>query len=292
MQKGIIVKGIGGFYYVDIGNAIVECRAQGHFRNKNLSPCVGDKVGIILESDTKGSISEIFERTNVFIRPPVANIDSMIIVASLKNPVPDLTFIDKMLVIAKAKSVDVTLCFNKTDLDDGLADELTQIYRGCGCKIIFTSAPDGVGVDGIRDGLKGKTTAFCGFSGVGKSSLLNSVVGLEAMQTGEVSERLKRGKHTTRHVELINYNGGYIVDTPGFSMLDFPEELTKDELWQYFPEFYDYTHLCKFRDCNHAATSKVCAVCDAAEKGDIPMSRYENYKDFYKILSQRKDWKK
>ena len=288
MHKGIIVKGIGGFYYVDIGTDIVECKAQGHFRNKNLSPCVGDKVGILIDDFGKGSICEIFDRTNIFIRPPVANIDSMIIVAALKNPMPDLTFIDKMLIIAKAKNVKVTICFNKSDLDEELAEELTKIYADSDCKVICTSTTLEIGIDEIKNSLTGNTTVFCGFSGVGKSSLLNCVAGINAMQTGEISERLKRGKHTTRHVELIKYNGGYIVDTPGFSMLDFPSDVSKDNLYEYFPEFSGYISDCKFRDCNHVAASGVCA----AERGEIPLSRYENYKEFYKTLSQRKEWKK
>lgn len=292
MQKGIIVKGIGGFYYVDNGYEVVECKAQGHFRNKKLSPCVGDKVGIIIDSAGKGSICEIFERTNIFIRPPVANIDSMIIVAALKNPVPDLAFVDKMLVIAKAKNVKVTICFNKSDLDEELSKKLTEIYDNSDCKVICTSATMGIGIDDIKTSLSGNTTAFCGFSGVGKSSLLNCVTGSNAMQTGEISERLKRGKHTTRHVELIKYNGGYIVDTPGFSMLDFPDDVSKDNLDEFFPEFSEYIPQCKFRDCNHVAAANVCEVCAAAERGEIPLSRYENYKDFYKILSQRKEWEK
>lgn len=292
MQKGIIVKGIGGFYYVDNGYEVVECKAQGHFRNKKLSPCVGDKVGIIIDSAGKGSICEIFERTNIFIRPPVANIDSMIIVAALKNPVPDLAFVDKMLVIAKAKNVKVTICFNKSDLDEELSKKLTEIYDNSDCKVICTSATMGIGIDDIKTSLSGNTTAFCGFSGVGKSSLLNCVTGSNAMQTGEISERLKRGKHTTRHVELIKYNGGYIVDTPGFSMLDFPDDVSKDNLDEFFPEFSEYIPQCKFRDCNHVAAANVCEVCAATERGEIPLSRYENYKDFYKILSQRKEWEK
>ena len=292
MKNGIIVKGIGGFYYVDVGDDIVECKAQGHFRNKKLSPCVGDKVGINIDSTGKGSICEIFDRTNIFIRPPVANIDSMIIVVALKDPVPDLAFVDKMLVIAKAKKVKVTICFNKSDLDEELAKKLLKIYENSECRVISTSTVLEQGIDDIKSSLTGNTTAFCGFSGVGKSSLLNCVTGIEAMQTGEISERLKRGKHTTRHVELIKYNGGYIVDTPGFSMLDFPLDVSKDNLDEYFPEFSEYISECKFRDCNHVAASNVCAVCAAAERGEIPMSRYENYKEFYKVLAQRKDWKK
>lgn len=292
MVKGIIVKGIGGFYYVDIGDEIIECKARGHFRNKKMSPCVGDHVLIDIDSDKKGSINEIFERVNSFIRPPVSNIDELIIVSAASNPAPDTVFIDKMLVIANHAKVDVKLCFNKADIDDGVIDDIAHLYVSIGCDVHITSAREGKGIDGIRKLMKDKIVAFSGFSGVGKSSLLNAITDNEVMQTGEVSERLKRGKHTTRHVELIKFNDGYIVDTPGFSMLDFPEDITKDMLKDYFPEFEEYSQYCKFRDCNHVATSNVCAVCGAVEEGNIPLSRYNNYKSFYDVLSRRKEWKK
>ena len=292
MNTGIIIKGIGGFYYVDTGSSVVECKARGHFRNRGLAPCVGDKVTIDVSSDGKGAIDTIHPRKNIFVRPPVSNIDSLIIVASLKNPLPDLSFVDKMLVIARAKGVEATICFNKRDLDPDTAHSLLQIYRDAGVRCFETSTLDGIGIEHIRDIVDGKITAFSGFSGVGKSSLLNCITNTQAMQTGEISERLGRGKHTTRHVELIRYNGGYIVDTPGFSMLDFPAEVTKDNLWTYFPEFDNYVDKCKFRDCNHTASSAVCAVTEAYENGDIAASRYTNYVEFYKLLSQRKEWEK
>ncbi len=292
MHTGTIVKGIGGFYYVDINDKIIECKARGHFRNKKLSPCVGDKVEITLDGDGKGTIDVINERKNIFIRPPVSNIDEMIIVASVTNPSPDLTFIDKMLVIAQSSNVEVKICFNKSDLDDGNVNSLVKMYTDAGYDAFTTSTVEDIGIDIIRNSIKGKTVAFSGFSGVGKSSLLNAVLDYDVMQTGEVSERLKRGKHTTRHVELISYNGGYIVDTPGFSMLDFPEDITKDLLKDYFPEFTKYEDECKFRNCNHMGNSSVCAVCRACEDNKISLSRFENYKNFYENLMQRKEWKK
>jgi len=290
MQKGIILKGIGGFYYVSVDNEIIECRARGKFRNKNESPSVGDKVEITVTDEGKGSIDKIYERKNHFIRPPVSNIDSMIVVSSVKNPAPDLVFIDKMLIIASMNNVDVTLCFNKFDLDDGSVNELVQLYRNAGYMAVTTSTVENVGIDVVRTMLKDKITAFTGFSGVGKSSLLNSVLNNEVMQTGEVSLKLKRGKHTTRHVELIEYGGGYVVDTPGFSMLELPDEITADNLKDYFPEFTDYEPDCKFRGCNHTGNSKVCAVCKAVEDGKIAESRYENYKYFLKNITSRKEW--
>ena len=290
MISGIIIKGIGGFYYVDVGNEIIECKARGHFRNKKMSPCVGDYVDIEIEKDGKGSVCAIHPRKNSFIRPPVSNIDAMIVVASVMNPVPDLAFIDKMIIIAQMNNVNVEICFNKNDLGADCVDKLVKLYQDVGYKAYSTSTISNTGIELVKDSLDGRITAFSGFSGVGKSSLLNAVLDNNIMETGEVSERLKRGKHTTRHVELIPYKGGYIVDTPGFSMLDFPAEMKKDMLKDYFPEFSEHMENCRFRDCNHLASSSVCAVCEAVEKGEIPKSRYENYKNFYSVLGQRKEW--
>ena len=184
------------------------------------------------------------------------------------------------------------LCFNKSDLDCQTADELSTLYENIGYTTFKTSALQKKGIDAVKEVFSGKIVAFSGFSGVGKSSLLNCVMDSEVMQTGEVSERLKRGKHTTRHVELVPYNGGYIVDTPGFSMLDFPDEVTKDTLKDYFLEFEQFSAECKFRDCNHTGNSSVCSVCRAYEEGKIAPSRFSNYIDFYNSLAQRKEWKK
>ena len=292
METGIIVKGIGGFYYVDVGDKIIECKARGHFRNKKLAPCVGDKVDISVDDGEKGTIDVIHPRLNCFIRPPVSNIDELIIVVSAKNPSPDLTFVDKMLIIAHLSNVKTKICFNKIDLDDGEIQKLVELYNNIGYIAFSTSATNNTGIDVIRDTLSDKTVAFSGFSGVGKSSLLNEIVQDDIMETGSVSERLKRGKHTTRHVELIKFRNGYIVDTPGFSMLDFPSYVTKDNLRDAFPEFASYEPSCKFSDCNHLGNSKVCAVCNCAENGEISPVRYSNYKKFYEQLSLRKEWEK
>ncbi len=292
MILGTIVKGIGGFYYIDTNDGIVECKARGHFRSKNMTPYVGDKVHISLNADNTGNIDEILPRLNSFIRPPVANIEELIIVASVQNPEPDLTFIDKMLAIAYNSNVNVKICFNKIDLDDGKVNDLVAMYSNAGYTAFITSTTENIGIDKVRELISGKVSAFSGFSGVGKSSLLNAVTQEKIMETGEVSERLRRGKHTTRHVELIKFNGGYIVDTPGFSMLDFPKEITKDMLKECFPEFAKYEDNCKFRDCNHTGNASVCGVCRAVENGEIALSRYNNYKSFYSALSQRKEWKK
>ncbi len=292
MENGTIIKGIGGFYYVDVGENIVECKARGHFRKDKLVPCVGDRVTLSSGKDGKGSIDSIHQRRNIFVRPPVANIDALVIVVSLKNPEPDLVFLDKMLAICQCKNVEAVICFNKADLDDGDASLLVDIYSDAGYKTFISSTISMEGIASLKDYLGGKTTAFSGFSGVGKSSLVNSIKNSGIMETGEISQRLGRGKHTTRHVELIRYAGGYIVDTPGFSMLDFPEEINKNDLCECFPEFEQYIDECKFRDCNHMGNCNVCAVSRAASDGHIAPSRYKNYVEFYKQLSQRKDWKK
>lgn len=292
LKNGTIIKGIGGFYYVDTGDNIVECKARGNFRNKKITPCVGDIVDILIDSEGKGTIDTIRERTNYFIRPPVSNVEEMIVVVSAKNPEPDFGFVDKMLIIAQCYNVGVKICFNKNDLDDGSLNEYIDIYRNAGYSTFVTSTLNDLGIESVKDSLTKRTTVFSGLSGVGKSSLLNAVLDTSVMETGEVSKKLKRGKHTTRHVELIKYNDGYIVDTPGFSVLDFPAEVTKDSLRDYYPEFVSFEDMCKFRDCNHLGNSGICAVCKAVEDKDISEMRYNNYKNFYDILAQRKEWKK
>ena len=292
METGIIVKGIGGFYYVSTSKGIIECRARGNFRKKNMSPAVGDKVDISIISDGKGTVDHIHPRKNIFIRPPVSNIDEMFIVCSVANPMPDTTFIDKMLIICHSLNVKTSICFNKCDLLGEDIDDIIRIYKDIGYDVYFTSTVDGIGIDTVRGLMNNRITAFAGFSGVGKSSLLNAVMENDIMETGDVSERLKRGRHTTRHVELISNGDGYIVDTPGFSMLDFSDEITKDNLKDYFPEFSQHECNCRFRGCNHIASKDVCAVSNAVEEGRISLSRYNNYTMFYKQLSERKEWKK
>ena len=300
MNTGTIVKGIGGFYYVDTNENIIECKARGHFRNKKLSPCVGDKVEITIDGDGKGTIDVINERKNVFVRPPVSNIDEMIIVASVSNTSPDLTFIDKMLVIAHNCDVDVKICFNKSDLDDGNVNSIVQMYRDAGYDAFTTSTVENVGIDIIRSSIKGKTVAFSGFSGVGKSSLLNAALDNDVMQTGEVSERLKRGKHTTRHVELYPLSElfgdgteGYVADTPGFSLLDFVrfDFFDKEDLLYTFPEFDKYIGGCRYTRCTHLCEDG-CAIYDAVKRGEIVKSRHDSFVSIYNDLKGKNKWDK
>ncbi len=235
---GRIIKGIGGFYYVKTADALVECRARGVFRNQAQTPMVGDYVVIDRAPDGTGLVCELKERKNTFIRPPISNIDVMVLVAAVKNPKPDLSFLDKMTIIAAYQRVDLIVCFNKTDLIDNV-NTMANIYRTIGYQVIETSTIQNVGIEKLKGFLQGKTTAFAGFSGVGKSSLLSAISGRK-LEIGAVSKKLSRGRHTTRQVELLEYDKNtYLVDTPGFSMLELPD-MKKEELQYYFREFEPY----------------------------------------------------
>lgn len=288
MESGTIVKGIGGFYYVKTKNGIIECRARGKFRNEAKTPTVGDNVEIDIDTDNTGTVKTIKKRKNFFVRPPISNIDTLIIVAALKNPEPDFVFIDKMLLIAKRNNVDVILCVNKTDLQsDNELETFKEIYKNAGVKLIAVSTYENEGIDTLKKSINQKVTAFAGFSGVGKSSILKMLTGLD-LETGDISKKLSRGKHTTRHVELLEYaQGSYLADTPGFSMLDIPD-IPSSELYLYYNEFLSYTDDCKFSDCSHINENK-CAVKDAVENNLISKSRYESYKLFYKMLKEKEN---
>lgn len=290
LVAGKIIKGIGGFYYVRTADGeITECKARGKFRNVSLKPYCGDNV-LIEVNGSKGVVSEILPRANSFIRPPVANIDNMIIVLSCASPKPDFAFADKMLAICAANSVNAVLCMTKTDLcEKSEIDKFASVYQNAGYKVYRVSNTTGEGdADKIKEMLAGKTTAFAGFSGVGKSSLLNNIMGECVMNTGAVSEKLGRGRHTTRHVELIEYKDGFVVDTPGFGSLELTD-IEPEKLKDYFIEFAQYEDKCRFADCMHLGT-KWCGVYDAVCGGKISESRYNNYKDFYAILKDKKEW--
>lgn len=266
---------------------LVECRARGAFRKNGIKPLPGDRAEIELQDDGSGYVMSILPRTNSFVRPPIANIDCLVIVAAAKNPSPDLRFIDKMLVIAEANSIDVVVCFNKCDLVEEVS-EYADIYRRIGYKVIETEAINRKGIDDIKEYIAGKTTAFVGFSGVGKSSLLNEIIDDLNLQTGDVSKKLNRGKHTTRHIELFPYGvNSYIADTPGFSMLEISSIEPKD-LQKYFIEFAPFIPKCTFQGCEHLAGKK-CGVISAVENGEISTSRYESYIDIYNTLKDNKE---
>ena len=284
-MRGIIVKGIGGFYYVKCEDQkIYECKARGIFRKHNIKPIIGDRVLIEVDND-KGNIIEIEERHTVLVRPPVSNVDNLMIVVASKNPNPDFLLIDKMIVTAEAKGINPIICINKTDLDEG--EEIRKTYEMAGYPVLLVSTYEEKGLDELKTFLKGKVTAFAGLSGVGKSSILNELVDFEA-ETGDISDKIKRGKHTTRHVELFELTGGgYILDTPGFSSFEM-EGIKAAELCGYFPEMQEHSG-CRFKGCAHI-NEPDCGVKEKVAMGQIDIKRYENYKEIYEILVKRKDW--
>ena len=286
---GTIIKGIGGFYYVNTGCDTIECHARGKFRKDELSPIVGDKVRITLNSDATGHILEIMPRKNFLVRPGVSNVDVLVLVSALRSPLPDYLLLDKLLVICQSKNIDAIICLNKTDL--GETDEAARFmstYKKANYPCILASAKTGEGVGEIQEMIKGKTVAFAGLSGVGKSSLLKRITGVD-LKVGDVS-KIQRGKHTTRHVELIEAAGGFVFDTPGFSRLE-ADELRAGDLWQYFPEIASLHGSCKFRTCNHIG-EKGCCVKEAVENGSIAQSRDENYISLFNKLKEIKDWER
>ena len=286
---GTIVKGIGGFYYVSTGEEIIECHARGKFRKNDLSPIVGDTVTLLINEDGTGSIDCIHERKNFLVRPDVANVDILVLVSAMRSPMPDFMLIDKLLVTAQSKGIECVICLNKTDLaQDGEIEEFASVYKKAQYKVIVASAKTGEGVKEIQSLIKGKTVAFAGLSGVGKSSLLKRITGVD-LKTGSVS-KIERGKHTTRHVELIEAAGGFVFDTPGFSRLE-ADELYASSLWQYFPEISSFHGECRFRTCNHVGEPG-CCVKQAMEDGIIARSRYENYVTLFNKLKEIKDWER
>ena len=278
MLKGIIVKGIGGFYYVKTEDNIIECRARGVFREENLTPLIGDKVRIrISDEDNTGYIEEIYPRNSQLLRPPVANITQAIIVMSIKKPDINTWLLDRFLLMAEYEKLKVTICLNKSDLDLDKASRLKNIYETAGYKVIMTSTINHIGIEELKDTLNSNISVFAGPSGAGKSSLLNGVNKNFKLQTGDVSSKTKRGKHTTRHVELLELdNNTFVLDSPGFSSLnvDFIEE--KSELREYFREIKKYGEKCRFISCLHG-NEPDCEVKNQVEKGNISKERYKNY---------------
>lgn len=290
-MKGKIIKGIAGFYYVHVPEAgILECKAKGIFRKNKLKPLVGDRVSVTLIAgeEHKGNIEEILERKNELIRPAVANIDQAMVIFSLKSPEPNFNLLDRFLVMMEQKGLSCILVFNKCDLaDEGQQKEIEEIYRVSGYEVIFVSAKYGKGIELLAEKLKGKTTTVAGPSGVGKSSLINLLQSEISMETGEVSEKIQRGKHTTRHSELILVDeNSFILDTPGFSSLAV-FDLEKEELEEYYPEFADWRRKCRFAPCSHTHEPD-CAVKAALEAGKISRVRYENYLQIYQELKEKK----
>lgn len=289
MVEGIIVKGIGGFYYVYDGNIVYECRARGAFRKEKTTPLVGDKVQIrISNEDNTGYVEKIYSRSNELIRPPVANVDQAIIVFAAKSPEPNLWLLDRFLLLASKQKLDVAVCFNKSDLaSEEEIKVFAEIYQKSGIDTIFTSCKKDIGITDLRVKLKNKITVFAGPSGVGKSTLLNSIQPNLRLKTGDISAKTNRGKHTTRHVELLKLDvGGFVVDTPGFSSLEL-DFIAESELSVYFNEINNYNHLCKFTGCMHNM-EPFCAVKEAVMSGKISESRYNNYLNFLQEIRNRR----
>lgn len=288
-KTGIIMKITGGFYYVEAADSVYECKARGVFRKRGTSPLVGDIVDITIPDDGYCSIDSIHERRNSLVRPALANLDNLMIISSVKEPDVNLYLIDKMTAAAFSKEITPIVVFSKSDLAP--TDQLVDIYRRVNIPAFSFSSVDNSGLGEIKSVLKDKVTAFCGNSGVGKSTLLNALFPDLSLQTGEISDKLGRGRHTTRTVELFKKHGGYIADTPGFSTVDIErfELIRKDELKFAFPEFDEYFGTCQFNSCNHVC-EKGCTVLEAVDSGVIPKSRHDSYVRMYNEVKDIKDW--
>ncbi len=290
MIGGTIVKALSGFYDVQTEEGLLTCKARGRFRLDGTSPLVGDRVLCSVESPGKGRVDQLQPRRNFFIRPAVANVDALVFVAAGVNPVTDPFLIDRVSVIAEEADCELIVCVNKADLEP--ADALMEIYRKAGFPVIRTSAETGEGLEELREALRGKISAFTGNSGVGKSSLLNRLLPGLALQTAEVSEKLGRGRHTTRHVELFSLDGeGFVADTPGFASfeLELMQPIPKERLQLVMRDFAPYIGACRFQDCMHLKEPD-CAVTRAVAAGEIPESRYRSYVRLYELSAQRKSW--
>lgn len=288
--EGIIIKGIGGFYYVEAVGQIYECKARGAFRKKRITPLAGDKVKITVREDKENTIDEISDRKNFLVRPPVANIDTLIIVSSIKEPVPSLLVIDKLSAIAVDKGIKPCIVFTKSDLAD--TTELENIYKKAGIPVASVCNKTGAGVEEVKQMIGSGITVFTGNTGVGKSSLLNAIDSRFSLQTGEISDKLGRGRHTTREVTLYHIGDGLVADTPGFSSLDIQETndiIIKENLPFCFPEFGEYLGKCKFSSCSHTV-EKGCLVLDALNNGVIDKHRHESYVAMYNEVKDLKEW--
>ena len=290
-MQGKIIKGIAGFYYVHVvESGLYECKAKGIFRKEKMKPLVGDivEIDILDETEKKGNIAEIIERENELIRPAVANIDQALVVFAVTKPKPHFNLLDRFLIMMESKEIPVVLCFNKKDIaTEPEIQELKDIYEKCGYQIVFTSALEEENTEELKDLLHGKTTAIAGPSGVGKSSLINIFQPNANMETGSISEKIERGKHTTRHSELIWIEDNtYIMDTPGFSSL-YTNEFEKEELKYYFTEFSEYEGQCRFLGCDHIHEPG-CAVKQALDEGKIHPVRYTNYLEMYNELKEKR----
>ena len=290
-MQGKIIKGIAGFYYIyaEDGN-VYECKAKGIFRKDNFKPLVGDNVEITVlnEEEKEGSVTSILPRRNSLIRPAVANVDQAFLIFAMENPKPNFLLLDRFLIMMKQQEIPAVICFNKKDVGEKEEmEKLYEIYTGCGYRVVLSSTYEGEGMDEIHEILKGKTTVVAGPSGVGKSSITNALQKNVQMETGEISKKLKRGKHTTRHSQVIPVgHDTYLMDTPGFSSL-YLTDIEEQELKAYFPEFRRYEEQCRFQGCRHIHEPD-CGVKAALAEHEISQLRYEDYLGLYNELKEKR----
>ncbi len=292
-MQGKIIKGIAGFYYVHVpGKGIYECKAKGVFRKDKKKPLVGDdvEIQILKEEEKKGNIEALLVRRSELIRPAVANIDQALVIFSIVKPQPNFNLLDRFLIMMEQQGIPCIICFNKSDIDEeNEGDAYEAVYSACGYKTLKVSAREGLGIERIKELLHNKTTTVAGPSGVGKSSLINELQSGIHMETGDISTKIERGKHTTRHSELIAIEENtYILDTPGFSSLGL-FDMEKEELASFYPEFLKHECYCKFAGCAHIS-EPVCGIKEAVEAGEISALRYENYKLLYEELKGQKKY--
>ncbi|MDO5516797.1 MAG: ribosome small subunit-dependent GTPase A [Clostridium sp.] len=288
-MNGKIIKGIGGFYYIKTEDGLIECKARGKFRHKDIKPMVGDDVTIKMENG-KGVIEEIHKRTSELVRPTVANVSLAFIVFAVKNPDINFDLLNKFLILCEFNNIEVVVCLNKIDLvSEEEREEIKKRINDIGYEVLYINAKEGVGIERLKERIQGNITVFCGPSGAGKSTLINKLADKDHMETGTVSVKLGRGKHTTRHSELIEIEDGYIVDTPGFSTLEIKDLMDKNDLKYCFPEFTEYNDKCKYRGCLHYKEPK-CALKEAVDEGKVNKYRYDFYiKSLEEIMKEEKN---
>ena len=289
-MQGRILKATGGFYYVLSGTVLYECRARGLFRKNGVSPLVGDWVEMEETGEEKGYVTQILNRKNSLVRPPLANLDQLFLVVSVADPQPNLLVLDKLIAIAEHKKIEPLLVVTKTDL--GEWQSLAELYEKAGFRVFCAGLDHDGDLEPLRRAMEGKISAFCGNSGVGKSSLLNRIDSRLDLSTAQISQKLGRGRHTTRHVQLYPVsNGGYIADTPGFSSMDLEryEVILKDRLQYCFREFEPYLDQCRFTGCSHTK-EKGCAVLEVVRSGEIAQSRHASYCTLYEAAKNIKEW--